>query len=328
MVEQIALSLQWKKRLDKLKNIGINNKNFNPDYVDITRDYNKKSFQKLISNEKFLQKEITWLSNRVSENQDLNCRFLLKLPEGLGNPNELRDLFLDMQVNSGIGTPHIFCSSDENEDAILDYINNLNSKIRPTLVLPMSIDGDVLSNLIQKSLDEEKFDIIFFYENWEENIDNFNYIIRSAERVQDKFHIAFVSIDVNKYGDGYVLSTILIAKGFKSLSLIDTPFKLFFSRWVGNKKKSVEDKVKESRWIKNSNLTAYEEIHPSNCKCLGVNPNINNLAEQLGVKILVTFHNLEILSKRYKKIKEIQEEREKALETQEAKIILTALNLA
>jgi len=326
MTEEIALTLQWKKRLDEVNNLGIENKKLKSDSIDITRNYNVESFEKLVSDERFLQKQTTWLSNRVAENQDLNCRFLLKLPDGLENNDELRDLFLSMQDNSGIETPYVFCSSDEN--SILDYINNLDTQIKPMLVLPVSIDGDVLSNLIQKSLDEEKFDIIFFYENWEENIDNFNYIIRLAEKVPEKFHIAFVPVDVNKYGDGYVLSTILIAKGFRSLSLTDTPFKRFFNRWVGNRQKCIQDKINESRWIKNNNITAYEETHPLNCRCLGINPNINHLAEQLGIKPLVTFHNLEILSESYRKIKELQEEKEKALETQEAKIILTTLNLA
>ena len=328
MTEQIALTLQWKKRLDEINNLGIENRNLKSDSIDITRNYDAESFEKLVSDEGFLQKQITWLSNRVAENQDLNCRFLLKLPNGLDNNNELRDLFLSMQDNSGIETPYVFCSSDENEDSILDYINNLNSEVKPILVLPMSIDGDVLSNLIQKSLDEEKFEIIFFYDNWEENIDNFNYVVRLAERIPDKFHIAFVPVDVNKYGDGYVLSTILIAKGFRSLSLTDTPFKRFFNRWVGNRQKSIQDKINESRWIKNTNITAYEEIHPSNCGCFGINPNINHLAEQLGIKPLVIFHNLEVLSESYRKIKQLPEEKEKALETQEAKIILTTLNLA
>lgn len=328
MTEQIALTLQWKKRLDEVNNLGIENKKLKSDSIDITRNYNAESFEKLISDEQFLQKQTTWLSNRVAENQDLNCRFLLRLPDGLNNNDELRDLFLNMQDNSGIEIPYVFCSSDENENSVLDYINNLNTEIKPVLVLPVSMDGDVLSNLIQKSLDEERFDIIFFYENWEENVDNFNYIIRLAERVPEKFHIAFVPVDVNQYGDGYVLSTILIAKGFRSLSLIDTPFKKFFNRWVGNRQKSIQDRINESRWIKNSNITAYEQIHPANCRCLGINPNINLLAEQLGIKPLVTFHNLEVLSESYRKIKQLPEEKERALETQEARIILTALNLA
>lgn len=327
MTEQIALTLQWKKRLDEINNLGIKNKSIKLDSIDITRKYDTKSFQKLISNEKFLKKQITWLSNKVTENQDLNCRFLLKLPEGLNNNDELRDLFLDMQVNSGIETPHIFCSSDEDENVILDYIKNLISKIKPVLVLPMSMDEDVLSNIIQKSSDKEKFDIIFLYEDWKENVDNFNYVIRLSERVPEKFHMALVPVDINKYGNGNILSTILIAKGFRSLSLIDTPFKLFFSRWVGNKKKSILDKIKEIRWI-SKNSVAYEEEHPINCNCFGSDLDINDLAKKLGIKSLVTFHDLEVLSDKYKKIKSSQEEKEKVLQTQEAKIILTALNLA
>ena len=52
------------------------------------------------------------------------------------------------------------------------------------------------------------------------------------------------------------------------------------------------------------------------------------VAEQLGIKPLVIFHNLEVLSESYRKIKQLPEEKEKALETQEAKIILTTLNLS
>lgn len=51
------------------------------------------------------------------------------------------------------------------------------------------------------------------------------------------------------------------------------------------------------------------------------------MAENLKIKSLVTFHNLEVLAEKYKNIQQIPEEKKEILETQEAKILLTTLNL-
>jgi hypothetical protein len=323
MTEPISLTLKWKKRLDKVNN-GLYSQGSNPNFdsIDFTKSCN---FTKLSqNNNSYIQRQVTWLKERMQENEGLNCRFLLKLPDGLTNNNQLRDIFLRVQTESRMPILYIFCSSDENEEIISNYIDNLDNGFRYCLVLPISMEGDVLSNLTEKYLDKNNFEVIHFYEDWIENIDNFNYIIRLAERIPERLHMAFVPVDINKYGNGKIFSTILIAKGFKSVSLTDPEFKNYFSPFVGRRIKTTVQKVNDGRWTSRDGV-CYETLHPIYCNCLGIEADINRLAEQFGVNEIITFHGIKTLLEKYQLIKINPSEKQEILQTQQARVILTTL---
>ena len=68
MINPIALTQQSKKRLAKVRRLRIPSRRLSYNSIDITRDYTKiyqndiKGFEKLISDENFMQKQINWLS--------------------------------------------------------------------------------------------------------------------------------------------------------------------------------------------------------------------------------------------------------------------------
>ena len=164
------------------------------------------------------------------------------------------------------------------------------------------------------------------YRDWRKNIDNFTYVIRQVEKSQNLFHMAFVPVDLNIYGNKEIFSTILICKGFNSISLVDTEFKAYFSRWKKPRKvKTKEQKINESRWV-NDDLMVYQEKHKTGCLCFGKS-NAKNLLKQQDIKSVITYHNLEVLSKTYLQAKTDTKIKEKLLSLETIKPILVSLKL-
>jgi len=175
-------------------------------------------------------------------------------------------------------------------------------------------------------LKENNKEFVFIYEDWHKNQDAFNYVINLAQLMPNELHMAFVHVDVNSYGNGDLMPSILMAMNFESVSLIDTAFKRFFSRWVGAKRKTISQRIAESKWCDISAVT-YKDLHDTECICQLTDLDINTIAQQLGVKPAVVHHDLIILNNKYLRLKKSNVEKTQLLDTREAKLILTELKL-
>lgn len=330
----IALTLQSKKRISNLLNFNLSQKLFDYNAIDITKDYNSKNsrsrsgFLRLISeDDDFISRQIIWLANKLQENVGKTCRFLLTLPNDVDDVNAIRNAFLNIQIQAGMTKIYIFCSPSENAESIQAYMSQLDDTLEYVLTLPISMKLRTLQSLLTNSLENNQ-EVVLIYEDSRDSkelFENLGYVLNVAGNNPEKLHMAFVPLDVNKYGDKDVLSSILISKGFKSVSLVDTKFKNFFSRWVNRRIKSTVEKIRESLWV-NPIGVGYDEQHRDSCLCGIENNRIENIASIIGVKSLVTFHDLESLFRKYSSLKSNPAEREELLRTQEARVILTKLN--
>ncbi len=336
MVEAITLTNQFKNRLNNLLEVGIKSKNFNPDSIDIRKSFSVfqkdkqviadeiKGFMRLIEQPKFKQRQIDDLKNHIKENLGLVLRYLVTFPKEFPDYNKLREVFLEIQEKAGMKKLYLFFGKSESFETIKSYIDKLDSK-EYVLVLEMDTEYRVLYPILKESLNKFN-EVIFVYRDWRENLDNFTYVIRQAEKNQNLFHMAFVPVDLNIYGNKEIFSTILICKGFKSISLVDTEFKAYFIRWKNPRKvKTREQKINESRWI-NDNSMSYQEKHKIGCLCFGKD-NAKNLLKQQDIKSVITYHNLEVLSKTYLQAKTDIKVKERLLNLDAIKPILVSLKI-
>ena len=253
-MKQISLTTPYKNRLGVLKTNGINSKKFNPDSIDLTKTFNsfqedkkkifdeKKGFTRIIKNPAIKKQLENWLIKKLNENISLNVRFLVGLPVNFSDYDGLRDTFLEIQENAGMKKLYVFFGISEDEKSINNYVKKLNKEKKYILVFDMAMEFEVLKPILEKYI-EAYSEIDFLYRNWDENKENFNFVIRTAQKNPEKLHMAFVPVDLNDYGDSDVFSTILICNGFKSVSLVDTEFKRFFSKWRNPNKIKTQNKM-------------------------------------------------------------------------------------
>ena len=338
MVETIALTNKFKNRLINLLKVGVKNKIFIPRSIDVRKSFsvfqkNKqviadeiKGFMRLIEQLSFRQRQIDDLKDHVKENQNLNIRYLVTFPKEFPDYNKLREIFLEIQEKAGMKKLYLFFGKSESFNIIKSYIDNLDKSKEYILVLEMDFEYRVLYPLLEGDIKNRFSEIVFIYRDWRENKDNFTYVIRQAEKNQDLFHMAFVPIDLNIYGNKDIFSTILICKGFKSVSLVDTEFKKYFIKW---KKPSVvktrKQKINESRWV-NDDIMSYENQHKKGCLCFGKD-NLKGLLKKQDIKSIITYHDLEVLSKTYSKAKTDLKVKDSLLSLDTIKPILVSLKL-
>lgn len=311
-VQPIALSWTYRNRLVDASTIAIRSKHFSPDSIDIGKTFSnflenkqvikddEKSFMRLIEKPKFKKRVWIDLGKKAQLCIGLNCRFLVRFPETFPDYNLLRDTFKEIQENAGIEKNYVFIGINETFVVIDNYLKSLNEDY--VLVLDMAMEYETFRQLMKKYIG--KCEIVLLYRNWKKYKKNFKLAITTSNQYPDKLHMAFVPIDMNSYGDKQIFSTVLIASGFNSVSLIDTEFKPYIKIKRGNKPKNMREKLDFAVWV-DEILMEYENRHNNACSCCD-NQDIGELARRIGingVKVLATHHALEVLSKEYIKAK-------------------------
>lgn len=339
-METISLTKIQHGRLQKVKKLGVKNKNFNPDSIDLTMNSFEsvmengkqisdavKGFSRLIEQPKFVQRQIRWLKDQLNKYSNLNCRYLIRLPDNFQEYNELRTTFIKIQKDADTPKTYVFTGQQETFEAVTEYLDKLPNTEKFILVLDMGMDEEDLSKLIDKYVNicEE---ICFLYRDWNKHKIQFKLVLSKAEVNPNKFHMAFVPINLNSPAKIPLYPTALICSGFKSISIVD-------AEWPGYILKNIKrdgqptpfkKKLSYGKWV-NGNLMVYDKEHPDTCNCLNEVQDAYNFIRKCGIKEVLTFHYLETLSHQYKLIKSDEEKRKQVLELEPIRNLLNSLDL-
>lgn len=335
MTEIISLTSIYKKRLKEINDIGIKNKNFKANSFDFTRTFSKitkdkKSFyneidgyNRLLEDKNFVSRLIKDLKSKVNGFKG-NFRYLPEILDKFPENNKLRDVFISIQKNSGIKDSFIPVSKKETFEVVDDYLDGIEGEF--ILVLDMEMKFKDLSRLLNKYLVQCK-EIVLRYKCWSENKENFNFVLAKSKNNPEKLHMSFIPINIypNKK-DNDLISTLLICSNFKSVSFVDSEFPKYLYPHIKNKKsnKTPLEKLKSSQWV-NSDLMCFS-IEPEKEDNLFKIP-LTKLIRKVDFKSIITFYNLEKLSKEYLEIKKDINKRNEILNLESMQSLIKSLGM-
>lgn len=336
----ISSTQTYFNRLKELRDGDVLAKNFKPTKIDIpksfgsfqnnnevVRDEEQDSCERLLTQPKYVQRQITDLKKKGKEFAlaNLEPRYLVRLPSGMPKLNEVRDVISDIQIEAGVNkTIFVPVSASDTYEYVDKYLENRDKNEDIVLVVDMALENEDLQRIINKYATVHD-EVVLLYRNWNEYRTNHSFVLAKALEMPSKFHMAFVPIDFNDYGDGEIFSTLLMCYGFKSVSLIDTPFKGFIKPKKNSAPKSFSEKMNFSKWIDERDMT-YVKTHRQECSCCE-DKDVRTLSKKFGINKVITHHNLEVLSQEYSKIKKSREHRNKVLKLDSLMALSNSLKL-
>ena len=331
-MKSISTTKKIENRLKELRK-EIKHRYFKADAIDIIKDFNKfqekdkvyyeGGYSRIIDSDKFFQSQVKKLKIELDNSNFKENRIITEIPDNFNNKDKLRTAIIDIQYQAGANKLFIPVSRKETADKIKDFISNLKYEKEIILVLDMSMEYEELYPLLNWSITKHS-EVVLLYRDWYENKTNFSLAIRLSEKFPNKLHMALVPCSINKKGIISMIGSVLIAKEFKSVSFTEPTIPTYVFVNMKNKKPKTEKEELDYVVWANENTMTYDDKHRDNC-CIS-NEEMKKIIHKYGVKTGVTYHNLEVLSKKYEEIKQKEEIKNKVLELESIKEILELIN--
>ncbi len=334
----ISLTPKFMNRLNRIEKKGIKSIHFSPTNIDWIRNsfsisqnnnhVSQDSFRglmRLINDPSFVAKQKSLLERRSKEYGDLKLRFLVKVPKKFPMCDELRDSLKEIQSEVGLDKIYLPVGKSESFESISQYVSKLKSSY--VLVLDLGMSPLTFSSILNNFLNKTK-EIVIIYNDWKRNMENFTLLIESLEAgMGNKFHVAGIPLDITHFGKSEPIAPFLICSGIKSISLDDTPIPGYMFKHIDRSKppKTKSEKIEQSVWVDSLGM-GYSSKHPENCNCINDNT-ITKLMDDLAIKEVLTYHNLEWFSKIFSRIRGNPTERKKMLELEPLRNFREAISL-
>jgi len=164
-----------------------------------------------------------------------------------------------------------------------------------------------------------------FFISFIHNKKNIKFAIQKSFENPEKLHMSFIPIDIYSNNESDLISTLLICSDFKSVSFTDKEFPAYLFKYIKNKpEKTPTEKLKNSQWV-NSALMCFDKNYRKEDYCFDIP--LTELIRKVDFKSIITFYNLEVLSKEYLNIKGNPEKKANVLNLESMQSLSKSLGL-